>query len=147
MTHYKARAMRTQIAITAAFGLLLLVALPSHAISAKHRAALERSGCDMQTENTWCDIHKTKAQNLKNRPTEEDPALLKSTKQAERRDLEAYVRDSIIGNPKAEVANSLREFGFMRENDGDFYKITDRTAWHILLTYDSHGNVKTATVK
>lgn len=40
-----------------------MTAGPAHAISAKHRAALERSGCNMTNESQGCDIHKTKAQN------------------------------------------------------------------------------------
>ncbi|EMD0638820.1 hypothetical protein VPZ60_004236 [Salmonella enterica] len=38
---------------------------PAHAISAKYRAQLERSGCTMESVSHGCDIHKTKAQNAK----------------------------------------------------------------------------------
>lgn len=43
--------------------LLTVVATPSHAISVKYRAQLERSGCTQVTELQGCDIHKTKTEN------------------------------------------------------------------------------------
>lgn len=41
----------------------VVVSTPAHAISAKYRAQLERSGCNMTNESQGCDIHKTKAEN------------------------------------------------------------------------------------
>ncbi len=41
----------------------LVAAAPAHAISAKYREQLERSGCTQMTDGTTCDIHKTKAEN------------------------------------------------------------------------------------
>jgi hypothetical protein len=38
---------------------------PAHAIDAKYRKLLERSGCTQISETEGCDIHKTKAQNAK----------------------------------------------------------------------------------
>lgn len=44
--------------------LCLVVAIPAHAISAKYRAKLERSGCTQITDaNGSCDVNKTKKQN------------------------------------------------------------------------------------
>ena len=43
--------------------LALVAAAPAHAISAKYREQLERSGCTQMTDGTTCDIHKTKAEN------------------------------------------------------------------------------------
>lgn len=43
--------------------LATLIAAPAHAISAKYREQLERSGCTQVSESQGCDIHKTKAQN------------------------------------------------------------------------------------
>lgn len=41
-----------------------IIAAPAHAIDAKYRAKLERSGCTQLTEaDGSCDIHKSKAQN------------------------------------------------------------------------------------
>ncbi|MFT2603542.1 hypothetical protein ACMWQW_27040, partial [Escherichia coli] len=41
--------------------LALVAAAPAHAISAKYREQLERSGCTQMTDGITCDIHKTKA--------------------------------------------------------------------------------------
>lgn len=41
----------------------LVAAAPAHAISAKYREQLERSGCTQMTDGITCDIHKTKAEN------------------------------------------------------------------------------------
>jgi hypothetical protein len=43
----------------------LLAATSAHAIDAKYRHLLERSGCTQVTEAQGCDIHKTKAENAK----------------------------------------------------------------------------------
>lgn len=43
--------------------LALIAAAPAHAISAKYREQLERSGCTQMTDGTTCDIHKSKAEN------------------------------------------------------------------------------------
>ncbi|VTM50956.1 Uncharacterised protein [Klebsiella pneumoniae] len=43
--------------------LALVAAAPAHAISAKYREQLERSGCTQLTDGITCDIHKTKAEN------------------------------------------------------------------------------------
>lgn len=52
-----------------ALALATLTALPAHAISAKYRVKLERSGCTQVTEsNGTCDINKTKAQNIARHP-------------------------------------------------------------------------------
>ena len=51
--------------ILTALALSCLATVPAHAISAKYRAQLERSGCTMESVNHGCDIHKTKAQNAK----------------------------------------------------------------------------------
>ena len=43
----------------------LLTSAPAHAINAKYRQQLERSGCTQVTEAQGCDITKTKAENAK----------------------------------------------------------------------------------
>lgn len=129
-------------------GALLLMAIiavsPAQAISAAHRSALERSGCDMQTEATWCDIHKTKAQNEANRPAAEQK---KNTQEAERPKIVSFLESRVVAQPKARAFAALVEQGFMRENDGDYFKITDRSAWHVLMTFNADGKVATATLK
>lgn len=52
--------------ILSAVSLAVLATAPAHAINAKYRAQLERSGCTQVTEaDGTCDIHKTKAENAK----------------------------------------------------------------------------------
>ncbi|MDG4596323.1 MAG: hypothetical protein P9F75_11660 [Candidatus Contendobacter sp.] len=46
-------------------GAVLLANTPAHAIDAKYREKLERSGCTQVTEMQGCDINKTKAENAK----------------------------------------------------------------------------------
>jgi hypothetical protein len=48
-----------------ALGIALLASTSAHAIDAKYRKLLERSGCTQVTESEGCDIHKTKAENAK----------------------------------------------------------------------------------
>ena len=43
--------------------LATVAAAPAHAINAKYREQLERSGCNEMNAGQGCDIHKTKAQN------------------------------------------------------------------------------------
>ena len=50
--------------LIALISLAAIIVAPAHAIDAKYRAKLERSGCTQLTEaDGSCDIHKTKAQN------------------------------------------------------------------------------------
>ena len=46
-------------------GAVLLANAPAHAIDAKYREKLERSGCTQVTEMQGCDMNKTKAENAK----------------------------------------------------------------------------------
>lgn len=46
-------------------GTVLLASIPAHAIDAKYRQKLERSGCTQMSEMQGCDINKTKAENAK----------------------------------------------------------------------------------
>jgi len=48
-----------------AVGTLLLANTPAHAIDAKYRQKLERSGCTQMSEMQGCDINKTKVENAK----------------------------------------------------------------------------------
>ena len=124
---------------------LIMVAIsPAYAINAAHRAALTRSGCDMQTEATWCDIHKTKAQNDANRPAAESR---NSVMERQRGDIASFLQARVLAQPKTSAFAALVEYGFTRENDGDFFKITDHSAWRVLMTFNSDGTVATATLQ
>ncbi len=46
-------------------GAVLFATTPAHAIDAKYRQKLERSGCTQVTEMQGCDINKTKAENAR----------------------------------------------------------------------------------
>lgn len=46
-------------------GTMLLTSGAAHAINAKYRQMLERSGCTQMSEMQGCDINKTKAENAK----------------------------------------------------------------------------------
>ena len=48
-----------------AAGIVLVASTSAHAIDAKYRQLLERSGCTQVSETQGCDIHKTKRQNAK----------------------------------------------------------------------------------
>lgn len=49
--------------IISALALAAIATAPAHAINAKYREQLIRSGCTTENAGTTCDIHKTKAQN------------------------------------------------------------------------------------
>ncbi|EIV0760928.1 hypothetical protein L6N65_001958 [Escherichia coli] len=49
--------------ILSTLALTIVVASPAHAISAKYREQLERSGCTQMNAGSGCDINKTKEQN------------------------------------------------------------------------------------
>ncbi len=57
-----------------AVGTVLLANAPAHAIDAKYRQKLERSGCTQMSEMQGCDINKTKAENAKAGFVTETPA-------------------------------------------------------------------------
>lgn len=54
--------MKIQLTFLAA---AMLVSASAHAIDAKYRQKLERSGCTQMSEMQGCDINKTKAENAK----------------------------------------------------------------------------------
>jgi len=55
----------------------VLAHTPAHAIDAKYRKLLERSGCTQVSEAEGCDIHKSKAENAKAGFGTETPASSK----------------------------------------------------------------------
>ena len=64
--------MKKKLIITA--GVALLAHTSAHAIDAKYRQQLERSGCTQVSETQGCDITKTKAENAKAGFVAEAPA-------------------------------------------------------------------------
>jgi len=57
--------MNKTLALALALGASILTSAPAHAINAKYRQQLERSGCTQVSEAQGCDITKTKAENAK----------------------------------------------------------------------------------
>jgi hypothetical protein len=70
MKRFKHMKKKLVIAVAA----VLLAHTPAHAISAKYRQQLERSGCTQVSEAQGCDIKKTKAENAKAGFVNEAPA-------------------------------------------------------------------------
>jgi hypothetical protein len=60
--------------LTIALGVVFLAQAPAHAINAKYRQQLERSGCTQVSEAQGCDTKKTKAENAKAGFVTEAPA-------------------------------------------------------------------------
>lgn len=62
-----------------ALTLATVAAAPAHAISAKYREQLERSGCNEMNAGSTCDIHKTPAQNAAAEKKSQDFTKFKGT--------------------------------------------------------------------
>ncbi|WP_426448292.1 hypothetical protein [Siccibacter colletis] len=107
--------------------LLGVVATPSHAISAKYRAQLERSGCTQVTELQGCDIHKTKADNAT----------------TERQHISAFLRDSVLNQPTDAAYEALNGYGFT--NPAPLKWVKGKYA--VYLTINQKDVVTNATVK
>ncbi len=57
--------MKTTLLSASVLAIALLAGTDAHAIDAKYREKLERSGCTQMSEMQGCDINKTKAENAK----------------------------------------------------------------------------------
>lgn len=98
--------------------LAILAASPAHAINAKYRAQLERSGCTQVTEaDGTCDIHKTKAENAKTGKPKDNVHAAK---------LRAMGED-LLGTDAEEAAAVLKANGFQQ---------TDPNIWFNASTND-----------
>ena len=76
---------------------------PAHAISAKYRAQLERSGCTQMTDGNGCDIHKTKTQNA---------AAANTPKGHQAKTLKQVIDAEVIGATDIDSFNALTREGF-----------------------------------
>lgn len=113
---------------------LLIVAVTAftassaHAISAKHRQALEWSGCNMVTEsNGTCDIHKSKAQNRN------------ASKGVPDRDI---IYDVLPGADIADAAEVLLQHGW-KPNNGWWHKQGHK----LFLNVDANKKVASAILR
>ena len=107
--------------------LLAIVAPPSHAISAKYRAQLERSGCTQVTELQGCDIHKTKADNAT----------------TELQHISAFLRDAVINQPTDAAYQALKGYGFTNPAPLEWVK----GKYAVYLTVNDADRVTHAAVK
>lgn len=109
-----------------AFAMLAFVAMPSHAINAKYRQQLEKSGCTQVTEaDGTCDIHLSKKEN------------------AERSQITSFVRDSVINQPTDAAYEALSGYGFTNPAPLKWVK----GKYTINLTINQKDVVTNATVK
>ncbi|HFV9214619.1 TPA: hypothetical protein ACIAHZ_003993 [Enterobacter roggenkampii] len=99
--------------ILSTVALAILATAPAHAINAKYRAQLERSGCTQVTEaDGTCDIHKTKAENAKTaKPKANDDHAAK---------LRAMGED-LLGTKADEAAKVLEANGFQQTDPGIWF--------------------------
>ncbi|ELO4930451.1 hypothetical protein QUR06_000248 [Escherichia coli] len=111
------------------------ISSPAFAINAKYREQLIKSGCTQVTEsNGTCDIHKTKEQNEARFATDPDVK--------ERREISAFINDSVLGQDTKDANNSLEIYGFHPVDAG----IWGKGKYRIHLGY-AHGKVVTAVLK
>lgn len=100
----------------AAVVLALIATAPAHAISAKYRAQLERSGCTQMNEGTTCDINKTKAQNAAAIQKEQDGNA------AAQGEVNAFIEDSVLGEKVDAAKEALSGYGFQETDPNLWYK-------------------------
>lgn len=115
--------------------LTVLAASPAHAINAKYRAQLERSGCTQVTEaDGTCDIHKTKAENAKTVNTEtngDHAAKLRA------------MGEDLLGTKVGESSETLKANGFQETDPGIWFnpKTND-----VIKTTTRKGVIITTTI-
>lgn len=125
--------MKKLIITTAA--LAILAASPAHAINAKYRAQLERSGCTQVTEaDGTCDIHKTKAENAKTVKPRQDKRA------AELR----VIGEDILGLKLDAARPGLAYHGF-KQTDAPGIWLND-TGDTLRIATDSHGVINRVDV-
>ncbi|HAW0906427.1 TPA: hypothetical protein L1197_003351 [Escherichia coli] len=113
--------------IIATLALTTIAATPAHAISAKYREQLERSGCTQMNAGTTCDIHKSKAQNA---------AKLKPQVEKHARELRVIGED-ILGLQLSAARQGLAYHGF-KETDAKGVWLND-TGDTLRIGTNSHG--------
>ncbi|EMF0717951.1 hypothetical protein [Citrobacter sp. Marseille-Q6884] len=115
--------------------LAILVTAPAHAINAKYRAQLERSGCTQITEaDGTCDIHKTKAQNA--------ATAKPKTNDAHAGQIRAMGED-MLGTKAGDAAAVMKTHGFQQTDPGIWYnpKTND-----VIKTTIRDGVISTITI-
>lgn len=114
--------------------LAILAASPAHAINAKYRAQLERSGCTQVTAGDGtCDIHKTKEENAKTAKPKDNVHAAQ---------LRAMGED-LLGTDAEEAAGVLKAHGFQQTDPGIWFnpKTND-----VVKTTIRNGVISTTTI-
>ncbi len=125
-----------------ALAFAVVASAPAHAINAKYREQLIRSGCTQMTEGVTCDINKTKAQNAANagKPlakTVPKPATTANTKYGQI----VGEAETILGMKTIAAEQYLVEKGWRQQSNGDWGK-----AGHLLRVMEGKGEVLNAQI-
>lgn len=126
--------------ILSALALAVVSSAPAHAINAKYREQLIRSGCTQMTEGVTCDITKTKAQNAANagKPlakTASKPATAANTKYGQI----VGEAENILGLKTNAAKEYLVERGWRQQSNGDWGK-----SGHLLRVVEENSVVRNA---
>ncbi len=120
----------------------VMASAPAHAINAKYREQLIRSGCTQMTEGVTCDINKTKAQNAANA----GKPLAKTTPKPATAANKKYGQivgeaETILGMKGIAAEEFLVEKGWRQQSNGDWGK-----AGHLLRIVEEKGVVLNAQI-
>lgn len=121
-----------------ALAFAVVAAAPAHAINAKYREQLIRSGCTQVTEGVTCDINKTKAQNAANAGQPLPKTAPKPTTAYGQIVGEA---ESILGLKAIAAEEYLVERGWRQQSNGDWAK-----SGHLLRIVEDKGFVRNAQI-
>ncbi|HFU2857259.1 TPA: hypothetical protein ACGQ50_000798 [Enterobacter cloacae] len=123
-------------ALLAVAALAALYQFPAHAISESYRQQLENSGCTQVTENQGCNLNMSREWNARHGFGEQredhhwgrhnddehgwkrhaDPRQHHHRREEKRREIEAFLRDSVIGQDVSDARQAL--FGYNCERLG-----------------------------
>lgn len=119
-----------------ALAFAIVAAAPAHAINAKYREQLIRSGCTQATEGITCDITKTKAQNAANAGKPLPKTAPKPTTPYGQIVGEA---ENILGLKTIAAEEYLVQRGWRQQSNGDWGK-----SGHLLRVVEDKGFVRNA---
>lgn len=115
--------MKKLMVVAVALG-LGFVQLPAHAINAHYRDQLIRSGCNEMNAGTTCDINKSREWNERHgnadaprhghghdRYYNDDE---RTQRQRDRKELNAFLEDSVLGEDVEDARNALFGYGVKR---------------------------------
>lgn len=121
-----------------ALAFAIVAAAPAHAINAKYREQLIRSGCTQVTEGVTCDITKTKAQNAANAGK---PLPKPTPKPATAYGQIVGEAENILGLKTVAAEEYLVQRGWRQQSNGDWGK-----SGHLLRIVEDKGFVRNAQI-